>query len=465
MPTYHTFRTSLSLSVQVPKPAPLCLSPNGQSASPKGTRQHFQDVVLPEEGFASKGSGMSFLGEKGDIPFFLVRAGRDFFQPPAQLDMSQWKLSKESFAETPTPPPISLAWAPSSAASSHFEAIVTPAEATSTSTSTISAQTAVSLSMREASLPINGSITLGESNKRRVGDKTSDSLSVLQSSECKIMPTQTLLNLPSSSLSEFNLNPIHPALNFSQIMQLAIRLYPSIWPQSPPIPFKALPLKLTLSLNPTSFLRYPGSAKDEDIAIFIFCNGEFTLSQLVTTRQRSGAIADKRLTLHFSGRRVALKFERKWIFVPYDQNADGSVRQVPRGKAAQVAHITAAEQWANIGGLLEAESRNWASQPVMKSCLESISKNPMPEELKQSQTKTGQKYGCLDVVLVLGNGRKEGANFPYLKEPSRMLDRTAIEKAQSPSKSPGIQLPTIPGNNPTASFENIVHRKVSQDSN
>lgn len=369
-----------------------------------------------------------------DMPFFMVRAGRELFYHETGRDLDQQRHSDSSsliaalqsdMAGKPTMPGLG-----NEAAHKEEYPLLKPRE----SFSTPSTDPRHSYGMSTVASPVSL-------------DFSSSTSSTLSS-----------LTIPST-LSGMELSPVHTAHCPGQIYYRPVPI---------PASQQALThcsLAVNVALSKASFVRSSDAvAKPQDICISIFFNGEFTDSRIVSNRVLSGTPDPLELSHVFSGRRVDRTSERRWVLVPSGQNPDGSLRSSRRTK---LASTTAGERWASIGKALEEEAEQWGKseqgeRSTVSEYLAGLAKVQMPADIELIQTATGQKYGVVDVVITLGRAKKNPPSDQYLRAPRRALDLRFTNKKEQDTRNwqpkdagtdgskPGRLLTDSTKHNPTA---------------
>ncbi|KAI9682171.1 MAG: hypothetical protein M1817_000225 [Caeruleum heppii] len=240
-----------------------------------------------------------------------------------------------------------------------------------------------------------------------------------------------------------NPSPVRPSTGRNETSSLLRRLSQSSPPQALLAPRS---LCLTVSLSKSSFTplpAYPVRQEPLDIQICVFFNGEFTASRVVHHRTVKGVAYQEDLIQTFTGRRVERVLERKWVLVPTGQDPDGSLRQLKRSKGA---YPGAGERWGQIAAALQTEADEWGwnkagQRSALGAYLCSLTKLGMPPDVDKMQKGGTQKFGVVDVVIALGRGNKDWSHSHYLKEPKRHLDpryrqTTAVSKENEQKSLP-----------------------------
>lgn len=414
MPTFFARFTKIQLSA-TDLPSLTTSVPNSTpSANPTGRNEELAAQIAAGEPLSERplycrdsGSHMRFLGQRQDMPFFMVHAGKQLFRT---RESDRGSRTHQLYPAVPLPKTKET-----------FES-----EDSDTSLSTLATFTTAN----------DGDSVATERIKRgdKEGRKVSRSLTPAKRSSsgrfirCPTSPPPLSIGHPSSLLTRSDNQ--RPSAGSS-------RLASSTIPRPPTGEISSLPLAstqpalipcaltLTVHLSKESFVPSCGTKTKhlvQDVKIDVFFNGELTASTYVPARYRGEAHNMVQLTQRFSGRRVDRVAERPWVIVPPGQNADGSLRTSKRNKEA---YVGAQERWDRIGQTLEEQGekfgRNQYGDPsVVGEYLASLSRLEMPEEVNELQRGGGPKFGVIDVVLTLGKGQKDEPEKGYLKEPTRL---------------------------------------------
>ncbi|KAI9797189.1 MAG: hypothetical protein M1833_005598 [Piccolia ochrophora] len=388
MPTYFSKSTKVELSV--PNAAIRCLSGSRRSLSASTLVDNGpgpQQLILSEASllYHDDDMHMGFLGQPQSIPFFLVRAGQELFSSGAVNSVSGRKS---------------------------FRAASQDASSLSSGPSTL--QENVRPQKNKSSSGEVPPMTVTRSNSGRLL-KLKPSVSSALTGTPKSPPSligagsdETADNNRPSGLS----TPILPSPRWKQ---------PQFATAEPLV--EPSPLTLTVTLSRSSFCPHK-NYRGHDVYIVVFFNGEFAASRTVTSRATGAASNPSDLIQSFTGRRIDRTQERKWVFVPLHQTADGSIRSFSRSNRAQEG---SSERWAEIATALNEEALQWGKnerdQPsVVSEYLLSLAKLPMPPKVEGMQKSGGQKMGIIDVAIVLGKSMKDMGGRQYLRAPTRCLD-------------------------------------------
>ncbi|OCL06869.1 hypothetical protein AOQ84DRAFT_378211 [Glonium stellatum] len=183
-------------------------------------------------------------------------------------------------------------------------------------------------------------------------------------------------------------------------------------------------LALQVFLSPKTFIRdFSEFPKAQDVKIDVFFNGVLANSYYVSCRERNNLQSKSNHNL-FAGSRMHYLQERPWVILPPGQEADGSLWSLKRSKTASVGPQ---ERWEQIGAALLAEAdkrgfNKYGDRPPTGEYLESLSELKMPEAVDTMQRPGGPKFGVIDVIISVGEGKKHIGNANYLKEPTRLQD-------------------------------------------
>ena len=211
----------------------------------------------------------------------------------------------------------------------------------------------------------------------------------------------------------------------------------------PPITPHAL--CITVFLSKSSFVRsenrLAGKKGADGVKIDVYLNGALCGSDYVPARYSSEKNTWTKHIVRFTGSRIGRMIEKPWVFVPYGQNPDGSLRESPPGKATDAG---AQQRWTDISDSLIAEAdkigRNVKGErPVIGEYLESLSQEPMPKEVENMQKAGSPKFGILDVVVIWGEENGNGPSAPYIVKPTPIMNEgfTAISVGESMDDVPG----------------------------
>ena len=414
MPTFYSRRTKVYLSVpqvgvgsDVPltrqrRPATDIASASRAAPTVEATSKGPSSTdhrVLSEQAFPSEdGMSTSFLGPHKEVPFFMVRAGKELFHEDTGLNPTETKATELSSAS--------------------------PARQSSCPLERIRPNYGKDENEVQRDAP-------GFENRRPCTQDGRKPTSVLEGLRRGALPTEhSVGSWTSLGRSQFT-------SRLGQSGQLLPRFV--LPPTTPPArstssnqgasqrALDRCPLKLTVELSKGSFLAPIGRGpRRQDAHIVVLFNGELTASKTVSGRALVSTTERGDLTQEFTGRRVDRALERRWTVVPSGQNADGTLRWTRRTKAAA---LDAKGRWASISEALAREADQWGTQvsggrTMTGEYLAELAKLPMPDEVDQIQKAGGQKFGVIDVLVVVGQGHKV---HPFMKEPMRALDPKRLE--------------------------------------
>ncbi|KAI9825658.1 MAG: hypothetical protein M1832_001002 [Thelocarpon impressellum] len=393
MPTFWSLGTAVHLSISRPPLASGTTSTRNSSAGITFTNSArpagFVEDVLPEETLsdAEEAGHLDFLGEHRETPFLMVRAGGNVFQRNVGDWGKQRVRSRPSLLGATVLRPSGTTGAPSTPTSSNSGAEAQENE------------------------PAAGTHSTFGRLIRRPPSPTAFSTQSQRSSTGS-MPTETRLSAGKPS----------------HLRSCASESSPPLTPR---------PLSLKVLLSKASFLPTSDRAGgSQDIQVVVFLNGEFTAARLVSTRTIKGTVKAEDLRQTFTGRRVDRMLEQNWVLVPPGQNADGSLRPLNRSKGP---YAGAGERWGHVAEALEAEADQWGRDggdgelSTMGQYLTSLARLSMPEAVEGLQRGGGQKFGVVDVVLLLGLGKKDPPSKQYLRGPKRYLDPRYSEASTNES--------------------------------
>ncbi|MCJ1299473.1 hypothetical protein MMC08_002265 [Hypocenomyce scalaris] len=306
------------------------------------------------------GSHMRFLGEHNDMPFFMVRTGKYFFD-----DEMHGSTNKRS----------SIVSSPAS------------------STSSCDSIALIGSSSTLSSLP------------------TSTPKLEMDLAQCSKAPTEKGKDAISTTVSVYDTSGDRELRPFST-------------PQARLVPEPhALTLTVFLSKASflKTFDRKLEKYITQDVKIDVFFNGELCASTYVPERYRGYANNQTELTQRFSGRRIARLAQRPWVLVPPGQNSDSTLRTNKRSKggdgAKQRWEVLSSALSVEAG---KWGTNRYGELPVVGDYLDSLAKLQMPPELEEWQKPGSPKFGVLDVVVISGKGQKDDSSTAYLSEPTRL---------------------------------------------
>ena len=353
--------------------------------------------ILTEEQWPSH---LRFIGANQDMPFLMVQAGKDLFNPISSRRSSQ-VLSVSSTVEQ-----------------THDGGSPQSSDTSFSSLTTLESTTEVS--------PEDEISLLIPSDVQADGIKSQSPVQVAGGVQKPVVHSEDRTKASSSESIALNTSSVitspcqtkEPELRRSSVP--SARLVPDRRPTFCP-EMKPQALCLTVQLSKKSFLRKRKS-KPLDVKIDIYFNGGLCASAYVPERMCSESnVAD--LTQRFAGRRIERLLERPWIIIPPGQTPAGTLREHKRSKKG--GYSGALHRWTAINELLreeaEKEGRNrWGDLSVLGDYLDSLSRLKMPKEVEDLQKAGGPKFGVLDVVLTTGHGKKYEPDYGYLSEPAPM---------------------------------------------
>ncbi|KAF2180397.1 hypothetical protein K469DRAFT_500586, partial [Zopfia rhizophila CBS 207.26] len=212
------------------------------------------------------------------------------------------------------------------------------------------------------------------------------------------------LQVPGSSQVALSPGPSHSSLRSSQSHETEMT------PQA---------LSLHIILDNKTFLRnFTDDLKPQHVKIDVLYNGMLVACTFIAPKD----IASKVKPLHqvFGGTRVDWLAERPWVLLPPGQNVDGTLRGLRRA-------IGVRERWEQICAALLKEAgergfNKYGDRPPSADYLEQLAKMEMPEPVEHMQRPGGRRFGVIDVILTVGEGKKLTGPVKYLKEPTRLRD-------------------------------------------
>lgn len=210
-------------------------------------------------------------------------------------------------------------------------------------------------------------------------------------------------------------------------------------------------LCLTICLSSASFVKTKASRGNgtftSDIKLDVFFNGQFCASDFVPHRYCGDASYG--MTEHivrFTGQRLGRIVEKPWVLVPPDQGPDG-------GKRNATAPVDAAQRWKAISDALLFEAdmagRNKdGERSITGDYLESLASLPMPVEAGDMQHEGHANFGVIDVIVIYGQGSKDGPEKLYLSKPTPMkIDGYKFFREEQPALQPSIPEVATPASN------------------
>lgn len=209
-----------------------------------------------------------------------------------------------------------------------------------------------------------------------------------------------------------------------------------------PIEPHALCLAVFLSKASFAEIIYKNRTKTRvrhDIKINVYFNGQLLDSQILSHSQVSNAgPRGMKIRIHrFTGQRLNRYAEKPWIFVPPDSpvdertasshsNARSASIEVPSKNAdspIQDAVHGVDQRWNMVAsGLLREAGRagrdERGDRPISGEYLESLASLSAPPDLKNMQQAGMRSFGVIDVVIIWGQGQKDGPDSKYLTGPT-----------------------------------------------
>ena len=156
----------------------------------------------------------------------------------------------------------------------------------------------------------------------------------------------------------------------------------------------------------------------------------------VSQRDKSSSNA---LTLRFSGRRTNRVLERAWTFdsaevtpaVGEDKETGGAKRQ---------------KRWNDICAALRAEANTIGfgeegNRPPSGDVLEDLANMPLPKPAVSSSDAVSPRFGVIDLIITLGDGKKFGTTEGYLTIPRRLEDTHFRARDLEQSEETSILMP------------------------
>jgi len=387
MPRYHCLGTKVRLSVANLAATVTANPQQKKSATATGYVENAENILkngrslseehIPftnEDGNEEEGY-LHFLGRHKNMPFMMVHAGADLFKSVWGYDNGSRRMSgRKSLARASLDSSVStltsLPTTPRDAEVDEIEERIRDSQQ--------EIRRASGPSTRNNPHPSNTSIAPSESSARH---------SVT----------------PQLPLSVENL---HRALN------------------APEVDMVPHALALQVFLSPKTFIRdFSEAPKAQDVKIDVFFNGLLANSYYISSRDRNNLQSKCHHQL-FAGSRMHYLQERPWVILPPGQEADGSLRGLKRSKTAGIGPQ---ERWEQIGAALLAEAdkrgfNRYGDRPLTGEYLETLAQLNMPEAVDAMQRPGGPKFGVIDVIISVGEGKKHVGSANYLKEPTRLED-------------------------------------------
>ncbi|KAL9042099.1 MAG: hypothetical protein Q9180_000832, partial [Flavoplaca navasiana] len=191
---------------------------------------------------------------------------------------------------------------------------------------------------------------------------------------------------------------------------------------------------LCLRIQPTkkTFI-YPGEPRrvkwgHSDMKIDIFLNGDLCSSSYIP---ESAFYKKDSLRDTFSGVRIGWVTEKPWVLLPSASNIpDTTGHSVVRDRVSEDIE----GRWKEIAQALQSAANSYGRTEKNElsptsDYLHSLAGYPMPMALPRMLQARSRKYAIIDVVVVVGKGRKENASAPYLMNPMPLK----LETSRNPS--------------------------------
>lgn len=387
MPRYHCLGTKVCLSVANLAATVTANPEQKKSATATGYVENAENILkngrilseehIPftnEDGNEEEGY-LHFLGRHKNMPFMMVHAGADLFKSVWAYDNGSRRMpGRKSLARA------SL----DSSASTLTSLPTTPRDVEADE---------IEERIRESQQEI----------RRASGPSTRNNP---HPSKLSIAPSKSSTRHPATSQLPLSVENLHRALN------------------APEVDMVPHALALQVFLSPKTFIRdFSEAPKAQDVKIDVFFNGLLANSYYISSRDRNN-LQSKCLHQLFAGSRMHYLQERPWVILPPGQQADGSLRSLKRSKTAGVGPQ---ERWEQIGAALLAEAdkrgfNQYGDRPPTGEYLETLAQLNMPEAVDAMQRPGAPKFGVIDVIISVGEGKKHVGSASYLKEPTRLED-------------------------------------------
>ncbi|OCK95268.1 uncharacterized protein K441DRAFT_429700, partial [Cenococcum geophilum 1.58] len=387
MPRYHCLGTKVRLSVANLAATVTANPQQKKSATATGYVENAENILkngsslseehIPftnEDGNEEEGY-LHFLGRHKNMPFMMVHAGADLFKSVWGYGNGSRRMSGRK----------SLARA-----------------SLDSSTSTL---TSLPTTPRDAEVDeIEERIRDSQQEIRRAsGPSTRNNP---HPSKPSIAPSESSTRHSATPQLPLSVENLHRALN------------------APEVDMVPHALALQVFLSPKTFIRdFSETPKAQDVKIDVFFNGLLSHSYYISSRDRNNLQSKCHHQL-FAGSRMHYLQERPWVILPPGQEADGSLRGLKRSKTAGVGPQ---ERWEQIGAALLAEAdkrgfNQYGDRPPTGEYLETLAQLNMPEAVDAMQRPGALKFGVIDVIISVGEGKKHVGSANYLKEPTRLED-------------------------------------------
>ena len=322
---------------------------------------------LPEENIGEE--SLQFLGERKDIPFFFVRAGKGIFKHDIAKQQQETRVTRQSL------PNKALAIKNEvDEGNSIVVQVRRPEKAAESSkeaeTEEQKVRNQIQPVLRRNSLP--SSTGLG---RRRDSTPAQPS---------KLSQVQTPPESSQESAQDSVDRPIERPLFKSSLT-------------SP------MPITLTVSFKRPA-IGIPERFPLKDHKIDVFFNGEFTRSKILNNQQRKPDGWGE-FDVVIGGRKISRKDEKAWVMLRPGQLVDGGMRDAKRAKSKATA---AFDRWTAISRAIAVESEEWGLDKWGESScvgeyLTALSKLEMPENFESLRIAGSHKMGIIDVVVTVGS--------------------------------------------------------------
>lgn len=323
------------------------------------------------------GSHMRYLGVNEDMPFFIVHAGKDFFNPNTNEPRNRWpeRVPPEAFDQAPVRLASSLP-SPSMVNASVYEEPAAKGEEGED---------------QHRSRLFSASQHRGFSV--RFLDEKSVDLLQLQARPPSFEPQALCLTVFLSKASFFR--------------------------------------KYDAKLKRNVF---------HDLKIDVYVNGDLCASTYVSERYRGNVYEMNEHIVRFSGRRIGRLLEKPWVLVPPGQYADGRKREIKRSKSRNLETTHRWNVIAEaLSAEAEKLGRNSQGElSVLGDYLTSLANLQMPSDVEGMQKVGETTFGVIDVVISTGKGQKDNTTHTYLTEPKSIrlkhIETIPSEDVHAPGK-------------------------------
>jgi hypothetical protein len=396
MPKYHALDTAVKLYVwdpQQPINTSNTLSNDGQALISNGQQRDVSSVpfsifdgvpaptksppadpafgydvdVVSEEYFEGQ-EGVDFLCH--DMPFFLVNAGKELFEPPQLSFGHSGSISQENDALM-----LDQHCGNSTLSSFVSTSLENAIEAPADGAHDVDAESNLSDISSSLFTPRIESSPGPEARGTIVDDEPS------KSSKARMMLAISILKLEIAGAKPQSKRELH--LEEYEARKKGPRQFISKPITGPK------PIKISVDLSKKSFAPSLFNNQAQEVCINIFYNGELTHSRVVRAAMKED---DKHLI--FSGRRVEALLEVPWVVRPNWQSSDGYSKVTTSGFE---------DRWNRVNQLLFGEADEWRRygkhRSPMGEYLEELSKKAIPESVKNLERGAGNKMGIIDVSV------------------------------------------------------------------